>query len=341
MGQYIAKRLLLGAITLVTILAVSYLLLRLAPGDPTKSNVIGENTGENISAEKGALAKNLAMREKLHLDQPIYIGFCIWMKSVVLHADFGSSASVDIGKPVTAIIIERLPITLLLNIMAIAVTYILAIPLGIYSAIYVDTLFDRIVTFSLFFLYSLPGIWVALVLQVTLCEGGFFQVFPLKGLNSISTVNMNSWEIIWTSLQHYILPVVCLAYAGFAGLSRYARSSMLDVINQDYIRTARAKGAAESTVIFKHALRNSMITLITLFSGLLPGLIAGSILIEYVFSIPGMGSLSLLALSSRDYPVLMALFAFAAVLTLLGVLLSDLLYLIVDPRISLSGNNKS
>lgn len=341
MVQYIIKRFLLGVFTLIVIMAVSYVLLRMSPGDPTKSTIIGESSGEGMSAEKGALAENRSIREKLHLDLPIYTGFFLWMKNIILHGDFGSSASVDTGKPVTGLILERLPITLTLNILAVIVTYLLAIPLGIYSAVFADTLFDRFVTFFLFFLYSLPGIWVALVLQATLCDGGIIPIFPLKGLSSVSTVNMNSWQIIWNSSLHYILPVTCLSYAGFAGLSRYARSGMLDVIRQDYIRTARAKGASELSVIFKHALRNGMITLITLFSGLLPGLIAGSILIEYVFSIPGMGSLSLLALSSRDYPLLMALFSFAAILTLLGILLSDLLYVIVDPRISLSGKSKS
>ncbi|MFA6104247.1 MAG: ABC transporter permease [Victivallaceae bacterium] len=337
MLEYIIKRLGLAALTLFIIMMVSYTLLRYAPGDPTKSSIMGETSGEGMSAEKGAFARNRSMREKLFLDKPIYIGFVFWLKGVVCHADFGTSASVDTGRPVTDIIMERLPVTLQLNILAVLVTYLLAIPLGIYSAVYVDTFFDRFVTFVMFFLYSLPVIWVTLMLQATLCEGGSYPLFPLKGLSSANTLGMSSWEILWNSSRHYVLPVICLAYAGFAGLSRYARSGMLEVIRQDYIRTARAKGVPEYQVIFKHALRNGMIVLITLFSGLLPGLVAGSIIIEYVFSIPGMGSLSLLALSSRDYPVQMALFSFAAVLTLAGILLADLMYVMVDPRISFSG----
>ncbi len=337
MLEYIIKRLGLAALTLFIIMMVSYTLLRYAPGDPTKSSIMGETSGEGMSAEKGAFARNRSMREKLFLDKPIYIGFVFWLKGVVCHADFGTSASVDTGRPVTDIIMERLPVTLQLNILAVLVTYLLAIPLGIYSAVYVDTFFDRFVTFVMFFLYSLPVIWVTLMLQATLCEGGSYPLFPLKGLSSANTLGMGSWEILWNSSRHYVLPVICLAYAGFAGLSRYARSGMLEVIRQDYIRTARAKGVPEYQVIFKHALRNGMIVLITLFSGLLPGLVAGSIIIEYVFSIPGMGSLSLLALSSRDYPVQMALFSFAAVLTLAGILLADLMYVMVDPRISFSG----
>ncbi len=337
MLEYIIKRLGLAVLTLFIIMVVSYTLLRYAPGDPTKSSIMGETSGEGMSAEKGALAQNRSMREKLFLDKPIYIGFIFWLKGVVCQGDFGTSASVDTGRPVTEIIMERLPVTLQLNILAVLLTYLLAIPLGIYSAVYVDTCFDRFVTFVMFFLYSLPVIWVTLMLQATLCEGGSYPLFPLKGLSSANTLSMNSWEILWNSARHYVLPVICLSYAGFAGLSRYARSGMLEVIRQDYIRTARAKGMPEYLVIFKHALRNGMIVLITLFSGLLPGLVAGSIIIEYVFSIPGMGSLSLLALSSRDYPVQMALFSFAAVLTLAGILLADLMYVMVDPRISFSG----
>ena len=337
MLEYIIKRLGLAVLTLFIIMVVSYTLLRYAPGDPTKSSIMGETSGEGMSAEKGAFAQNRSMREKLFLDKPVYIGFIFWLKGVVCRCDFGTSASVDTGRPVTDIIMERLPVTLQLNILAVLVTYLLAIPLGIYSAVYVDTFFDRFVTFVMFFLYSLPVIWVTLMLQATLCEGGSYPLFPLKGLSSANTLSMGSWEILWSSSRHYVLPVICLAYAGFAGLSRYARSGMLEVIRQDYIRTARAKGVPEYQVIFKHALRNGMIVLITLFSGLLPGLVAGSIIIEYVFSIPGMGSLSLLALSSRDYPVQMALFSFAAVLTLAGILLADLMYVMVDPRISFSG----
>jgi peptide/nickel transport system permease protein len=139
---------------------------------------------------------------------------------------------------------------------------------------------------------------------------------------------------MFDTAKHYVIPVFCLSYAGIAGISRYARSSMLDAVGQDYIRTARAKGLSERVVIFKHAFRNALIILITLFAGLLPGLVAGSIIIEYIFNIPGMGSLSMMALSSRDIPLLMALFSFGGFLTLSGILISDLLYVIADPRIS-------
>ena len=172
------------------------------------------------------------------------------------------------------------------------------------------------------------------MLQAGVCVGGWLPIFPLKGVWPGNITGLDSGTIIRDAITHYILPVICLSYAGFAGLSRYARAGMLEVINQDFIRTARAKGLPETTVIYKHALRNAMIILVTLFAGLLPGLVAGSIIVEHVFSIPGMGDLSMLALSSRDYPLLMALFGFAGALTLAGILVSDLLYVAVDPRIT-------
>ena len=178
--------------------------------------------------------------------------------------------------------------------------------------------------------------WVGLMLQALLCEGGWKAVFPLHGLTVPDPDNYSIWRLQLEIIKHYTLPVFCLAYGGFAGLSRYARASMLEVIHCDYIRTARAKGLSEFEVIWNHGFRNALITLITLFGGLLPGLVAGSVIVEYIFNIPGMGGLSLLALSSRDYPLQMALFAFSGFLTLAGIMLSDLLYVAADPRIKLT-----
>ena len=193
---------------------------------------------------------------------------------------------------------------------------------------------DRTVTFFLFFLYSLPVLWAALMLQSLLCKGGVLPIFPLKGLGAVVAEGKSTWEIFLAELQYCVLPVFCLSYAGFAGLSRFTRAGMLEVIQQDYIRTARAKGATEFSVIFHHAFRNAIILMITLFAAILPGLASGSILVEYIFNIPGMGSLSMMALSSRDLPLLMGLFAFTTFLTLTGIFISDCLYVLADPRIS-------
>lgn len=337
MFGYLVKRLILAAFTLLTILLVSYVLLRLAPGDPTRSDLFSSDGGMTaVNAEEGAFRQNRSMRETLNLDKPILVGFGLWLRDVVLHGDFGVSASVDPGRPVTDLILERLPVTVTLNFWAVVLTYLLAIPIGVYAAVYAGSWFDQLSAFLLFVLYSLPVMWVGLLLQALLCEGGRWELFPLKGVVPANLDELSTWQLQFEIIRHYTLPVFCLAYGGFAGLSRYARSGMLDVIHSDFIRTARAKGLPEPLVIWRHAFRNGLITLITLFGGLLPSLVAGSVIVEYIFNISGMGSLSLLALSSRDYPLQMALFAFAGMLTLTGIFISDMLYLAADPRIKLS-----
>jgi len=334
--RYLLKRLSLAALTLLAILLVSYALVRLAPGDPTRSSMLGEGgaSAKGLSAEKGELAENMSMKRKLHLDKPILVGFGLWLEGIFLHADFGSSVSVDKGRPVLDVIMERLPVTVRLNLMAIFLTYILAIPIGLQTAMRPDSKFDRLSAFLLFLLYSLPPMWMALLLQVSLCKGGWAPLFPLKGLQPETLPGMSTWEILSMTSMHYVLPVLCLSYTGFAGLARFTRAGMLEVVRQDYIRTARAKGLPESSVILNHGFRNALIIMITLFAGILPSLVGGSIIIEYVFSIPGMGSLSMMALSSRDIPLLMSLFAFGGGLTLLGILIADFLYVLADPRIS-------
>ena len=336
MANYIVRRILLAAITMTAILFISYALLRIAPGDPTRSTILGSDASSTqLSSEGVSLGMNQALREKLHLDKSILHGFSLWLKQVVLHGDFGESAAVEPGRPVTDIIAERLPVTLKLNFFAVAVTYLLAIPLGMAAAARPGSWFDRSSAILLFMLYSLPVIWVGLVLQSLLCRGGLWPIFPVKGLTSPYIVGAPWYILWWESTQYYILPMICLAYAGFAGISRYTRSSMLEVTTQNYILTARAKGVPEFRVMSQHVFRNGVITLITLFSGLLPGLIAGSILVEQIFGIPGMGSLSIMSLSSRDYPLQMALFAFTGMLTLAGIFIADLLYVAADPRIKL------
>ncbi len=336
MLEYLLKRILLAIVTLFVIMVVSYVLLRLAPGDPTKTTIIGEGAAsQGISSDKNVLAQNKSLREKLYLDKPIYVGFFLWLKGIVLHGDFGESASVDKGRPVVSIILERLPVTVTLQFFSILITYVFSIIIGIHSAVTSRKNLDKGLTFLLLFLYSIPAFWTPLLLQSTICEGGkLLPIFPLKGISPSNTWGMSTWEVMFDSAKYYVMPIFCLTYASFAGLSRYARASMLEVIRKDYIRTATAKGLSEHVIIFKHAFRNALITLVTLFAEILPGLVSGAIIIEFIFGIPGMGSLSMMALNSRDIPLLMTLFTFGGALTLGGILIADLLYVAVDPRIS-------
>lgn len=338
--EYIIKRLLLASLTLLIILLASYMLLRLAPGDPTKSNMLNSgDAGNAVSAEKGGLRSNSALREKLHLDRPVVIGFYYWMRGV-LKGDFGESATVDPGRKVLDLIAEHLPVTLKLNIFAVILTYLIAIPVGVYSAKYADSRADQVTGFILFALYSLPVIWVGLLLQALFCSGGLWEIFPLKGLTPDNGSRLTIWQLHWELVKCYTLPVLCLSYGGLAALSRYARSGMLEALRGDYVRTARAKGAGETAILWHHAFRNAVISLITLFGGMLPALVSGSVIVEHIFSIPGMGTLALNSLSSRDYPLQMALFAIGGALTLGGIFISDLLYTAADPRIRLeSGKN--
>ena len=336
MRSYVIKRLLFMVVTLFVITMVSYTMMRLAPGDPTRARMVGgEDRGTQQAGRKESAAERL-LREKYHLDKHPLVGYGYWLRDLVTRFDWGTSIVVDPGAPVVKVIAERLPATLKLNLLSILLVYACAIPIGIYAAIRSGRLDERGVTLLLFILYSMPTFWVGLMLLMFFCGDLFLNVFPVAGLepDSYKTWGVSYWRILAETARYYVLPVTCLTYGGLAGLSRYARVGILEIIQQDYVRTARAKGLPEWKVILKHVFRNSLIPLITLFAGLLPGLIAGSIIVEYIFSIHGMGSLAMLALSSRDYPLMMALFTIGATLTLLGILISDLLYAAVDPRIS-------
>ena len=336
MVEYIIKRLILGCFTLLAILLVSYVLLRLAPGDPTRSSMFGsDSSAGTLDASKGALQKNTALREKLNLDKPVLVGFGLWLREVVLHGDFGTSASVDPGKPVTEMILERLPVTLSLNFWAIVITYLGAIPLGVYAAVRAGSWFDRGSAFGLFLLYSLPVMWVALLLQTTLCDGGRWPIFPLKGLTPANEDSLSTWALQWEILRHYMLPVLCLTYGNFAGLSRYARNGMLEVIHSDYIRTARSKGLSEAKVICKHALRNALLPVVTYIGPMVASIVTGSFVVERVFGIPGIGSLFTNSILNRDYPLIMGITVFFAVLLVISVLIVDIIYVFIDPRIKL------
>lgn len=253
--------------------------------------------------------------------------------------DFGTSFK-D-GRPVREKILEAFPITLKLNLIAIVVTYLLSIPIGAYAGARRGGLFDGASSLVLFLLYSMPSFWVATMLIIGLGSPRGFSAeylnftLPFVGLHGENSQDLPYLKYQWDHFLHLILPVLAMTYGSFAFLSRLARNNMLETLGQDYVRTARAKGLPERKVIGVHALRNSLISIVTIVGNLLPALIGGSVIIESIYSIPGMGMLSFQAILQRDYPVIMAFVTLAAVLTMLGILLSDILYCIVDPRIQL------
>jgi peptide/nickel transport system permease protein len=334
--DYIIRRLGFMLVTLLAITLVSYAMMRLAPGDPIRSQLVGGGAEQGVrSQDRDQSRIEEMLRAKYHLDKPIVVGYAYWLHGVATRFDFGTSIVYDRGAPVTRVILERLPITLRLNLWSLLLVYLLAVPIGIYSAVRRNHWTERILSVGLFLLYSLPSFWVGLLLLLFFASDRFFDFFPVTGIEppAAATWGRSTWAILGLRARHYVLPVICLSYGGLAGLSRYARVGLLEVLGQDYVRTARAKGVGETRVVLVHALRNGMIPLITLFAGLLPGLVAGSVVVEYIFSIEGMGSLALQALGSRDYPLMMAIFTMGSCLTLVGILFSDLCYAFVDPRI--------
>jgi peptide/nickel transport system permease protein len=337
MTDYLLKRLLLMIPTFIGITIIGFLIMRLAPGDPAElraSGGLGAAAGGGISVEKrGSVDEAMAQwRAQYGLDKPLHVQYAVWLKNLAT-LDFGESFKDS--QSVWTKIAERLPVTIKLNVWSILVVYLVAIPLGVYSATHPNSWGDKTTTLAAFILFAVPLVWAATMAIVFICGGDFYYLFPPGGLESIDySDNWSIWRKFTDRAWHIFLPVVLLSYDGFAGLSRYMRASMLEVLAQDYVQVARAKGLPEKTVLLKHVLRNSLIPQVTILASILPGLIGGSVIIETIFSIPGLGQLGFESVLARDYPTVLALFTVSAVLTLVGILLSDLLLAVVDPRIA-------
>lgn len=245
--------------------------------------------------------------------------------------DFGISYQDQ--RPVKTVIWEAVRWTVILSIISIILTYLIAIPLGIKSAANKDSKGDKAVSTFLFMLYSLPVFWVATLLIMFLGGGDFLSWFPAYGVGTISDSD-GFFTILWTRFYHLVLPITCFTYGGLAFLYRQMRGAMINTLSQDYIRTARAKGLDENTVLWKHGFKNSLLPVITLFANVFPMIISGAIIIESKFSVPGMGKTAIEAISARNYPMIYTIVMFSAILTMVGYLVADILYAVVDPRIS-------
>lgn len=249
-----------------------------------------------------------------------------WITKFIV-GDFG--ISYQDGRPVKEAVWTAVGKTLLISILSIILTYLIAIPIGVFSAKNKSNLSDQIITTVLFILYSLPSFWVATLLITFFGGGDFFDWFPTYGLG-------DEGDPLIDKIHHLVLPLFCWTYGGLAFVSRQMRGSMINSLSQDYIRTSRAKGVSETSVLWKHAFKNSLLPVITLFASVFPMAISGSIVLEIIFSIPGMGKLAFDALSARNYPMVYTVVMFSAVVTMLGYLVADICYAIVDPRISYS-----
>lgn len=305
---------------LIGITVISFSVIHLAPGDPASAQT-------EMSLKSSAQAME-NLKRLYGLDRPLHIQYLDWLTRL-LRLDFGNSF-VD-GRPVLKKISERLPITLSINILSVLIIFALAIPIGVLSASRQNSAFDKASTVFVFLGYSTPSFWLALLLMMLF--GVYLGWLPVSGIQSMDVSGMNVFERVFDWARHLIMPLAVTAFGGIAGLSRYSRSSMLEVIRQDYIRTARAKGLGERDVIIRHGLRNALLPIVTIVGLMIPGLIGGSVIFETVFSIPGMGQLFYASALSRDYPTIMGILVIGAGLTLMGNLTADISYALIDPRI--------
>ncbi len=324
MLRYIVKRTLFMIPLLLGITIICFFVMHLAPGSPT-----------DLQTEMNPKASQ-EMKERLNalyeLDKPIYVQYGSWLKKIG-RGDLGVSFSSD-HRPVADKIMERLPITILINFLSLLIIIAVAVPIGVLSAVHQDSLFDKVTTVFVFIGFAVPTFWLALLLMI------FFGIhlgwLPISGLRSLNYEYLGVWEQLVDLVKHLVLPVLVSAFGGLAGLSRYMRANMLEVIRQDYIMTARAKGLSERDVIYRHALRNALLPAITILGLSIPGLIGGSVIFETIFAIPGMGQLFYMSVMARDYPTIMGILLIGAILTLVGNLIADVSYAVADPRIRIS-----
>lgn len=309
---------------LIGITIICFAVIHIAPGSPTD---LQTQMNPKASAE---LKERL--RAMYDLDKPLHVQYFLWVKKLV-KLDLGISFSPDM-RPVSDKIFERLPITILLNVLSMGLIILIAIPIGIFSAVHRNSLFDKLTSVFVFIGFSIPTFWLALLMMILF--GITLDWLPISGIRSPNYEYLPAWQSFLDFVKHLILPVLLAAFGGLAAYSRYMRSNMLEVIRQDYIVTARAKGLSERVVIFKHALRNALLPLITILGLSVPGLIGGSVIFETIFAIPGMGQLFFQSVMSRDYPVVMGILVIGAVLTLIGNLIADVAYGLADPRIRIS-----
>ncbi len=319
--SYILKRIGFMAPMLVGITIICFAVMHLAPGSPTD---LQTQMNPRASAE---LKERL--RAMYDLDKPLHVQYGLWVQRLLV-MDLGKSFATD-RRPVADKIMERLPITIILNILSLLLILAVAIPLGVLSAVHQDSWFDRVVSVFVFVGFAIPTFWLALLLMI------FFGVdlgwLPISGIRSLNYEYLAPGAAFGDLVKHLILPVGISAFGGLAGLSRYMRANMLEVIRQDYIMTARAKGLSEFQVVYKHALRNALLPVITILGLSIPGLIGGSVIFETIFAIPGMGQLFYMSVMARDYPTIMGILFIGAILTLLGNLIADVAYAVADPRI--------
>ncbi|WP_054031108.1 ABC transporter permease [Desulfatitalea tepidiphila] len=319
MLHFLGKSLVQKSITLFCVSVVSFLIIHLAPGEPSQIDPLNPKFTPEIVER---------MRKEFHLDRPLYVQYLFFYRDLFT----GKTVSWRDNQPVLAKVWERFLNSLPLFVVGTLLTWTFSFPVGIRSAIQRDGLYDKTTTFFAYLLISIPGFFFAYILIILVVT---HLHVPVIGMESFGVTGASPIVKFMDRTWHLVLPSILGATGGIAVLSRYVRSQMLEIIGMDYVRTARAKGLDDDTVYYRHALRNALLPFVTMFGLILPGLIGGSVIIESIFSWPGMGRMAYEAILARDYPIILTLNFITAVLVLVGTLISDLLYMAVDPRIRL------
>ncbi|MEK9932227.1 MAG: ABC transporter permease [Methylophilaceae bacterium] len=333
MFKYLLKRILWMIPMLIGISLISFFIMHLAPGDITSNESSFNPRASEESRQK--------LREIYNLDKPVIVQYGLWLQRIS-KLDFGNSFSSHQrpvlwqekdknGNITKGLIQEALPITLMINLLGILIIFSISIVLGTLASVRQNTWVDRSITLFVFIGFAIPGFWLALLLMYW--TGVVNQWLPISGLHSPGYLNLSATAQFLDLLKHLALPVFISSLSGLAGISLYVRNGMLEVLNQDFITTARAKGINEKRVVFVHALKNAILPLITIVGLSIPGLIGGSVIAESIFAIPGMGKLFYDAVLMRDFPVIMGILTIGSFLTLIGNLLADLGYAWADPRV--------
>jgi peptide/nickel transport system permease protein len=319
MISFIARNAVRKIVTLFFVSVISFLIIYLAPGEPSQIDPLNPIFTEEVLER---------FRAEFHLDKPLHVQYLYFYRDLFT----GKSVSWKDNRPVLGKIWERFLNSLPLFILGTLITWTLSFPIGIRAAISRGSFYDRSTTFLAYFLISIPGFFFAYILIILVVTQ--LQV-PVIGMRTFGLSSAHPWIQLMDRLWHLFLPSVLGAAGGVAVLSRYVRNQMLEVESQDFVRTAKAKGLTSDQVHYKHALRNALLPFVTMFGLILPGLIGGSVIIESIFSWPGMGRMAYEAILARDYPVILTVNFVSAILVLAGTFLSDLLYMMVDPRIRL------
>ncbi len=381
MRIYIAKRILFFVPALLFVVLLSFILLHYAPGDPVDRILSGQGIYDtDISPGNSNEKIKIELQQKLGLHLPLFYFSIVslvekektesknspsWKKYIpviefhnknqfhrwlfgddittkgILRGDFGISWMTN--QPVSSIISSRIGWSLFFTISSVFFAYLISVPIGLKTAARPGSGLDKTFTLVFTILFSLPVFWVSNLLMLLFCNPDLLNIFPSSGVSPTGGFPDGStfaYKIIH-SLPYMVLPTICYTYSSFAFLSRSIKTSVSEILKEDYIRTAYAKGLDEKTILRKHAFRNALLPMITIFSQVFPFAIGGSVILETIFTIPGMGLAIYQGIASQDYPVIIAVFLITGIITMLSFLLSDLLYAVADPRISYSGNSKS